>query len=428
MKSNTITKVNAREILDCRWNPTVQVEVFVDGEFAGFGNVPAGRSTGSNEAKELRDGEARYAGQGVLKAVRNVNDIIGPELVGMDVTEQRRIDEKLIKLDGTNDKSNLGANAVTPVSLAVAYAAANTLKLPLYRYLNPNAHILPVPLLNLINGGKLTSNDLDFQEFCIFPIGAETFKESMEIGHAVNVQLFEIILKKYGKIACNVGDEGGFATPITDVIEAMDVLALAVERSGFANKIKYGFDCAATHLYNKETKLYTIQGNKMTTDDVISFFKDLMKKYPIASIEDPLDEDDVEGFARIKEELGIQIIGDDLFCTNANLMKPRIDAGAANALLWKFNQVGTISQALDAANLAYRSGYGVMVSERSGETEDSAIADLVVALDAGQIKTGAGVRSERTAKYNRLLQIEEQLGSLARYAGENFANPYRITE
>ncbi|MGE4284601.1 MAG: phosphopyruvate hydratase [Clostridia bacterium] len=427
MSKVKVTKIQAREILDCRWAPTVQVDVWVNDEYAGSGNVPAGRSTGSNEAKELRDGEKRYAGLGVQKAVKNVNEVIAPALIGMDVTEQRRIDEKLIQLDGTSNKSNLGANAIMPVSLAVAYAAANTLGLPLYRYLNPNAHILPVPLLNLLNGGKLTSNDLDFQEFCIFPIGAETFKQSMEIGHAVNCELYEIVLSRYGKLACNTGDEGGFATPITDVMEAMEVLSLAVERSGYANKIVYGFDCAATHLYDKETKLYTIQGEKMTTDDVISFFKDMMKKYPIASIEDPLDEDDIEGFKKIKQELGIQIIGDDLFCTNPELMKPRIEAGAANALLWKFNQVGSLSQAIDAANLAYRSGYGIMVSERSGETEDSAIADLVVALDAGQIKTGAGVRSERTAKYNRLLQIEEQLGSLARYAGKDFANPYKIS-
>lgn len=426
MSKFKITKVHAREILDCRWNPTVQVDVWVNGELAGTGNVPAGRSTGSDEAVEVRDGEKRYAGQGVTKAVKNVNELIGPKLIGMDVTEQRRIDEKLIEIDGTDNKSNLGANAVMPVSLAAAYAASKSLGLPLYRYINPNAHILPVPLLNLINGGKLTSNDLDFQEFCIFPIGAETFKQSLEIGHAVNCELYEIILKKYGKIACNTGDEGGFATPITDVLEAMDCLSLAVNRSGYEDKIVYGFDCAATHLYDKETGLYTIQGEKMTTNDVINFFKELMKTYPIASIEDPLDETDVEGFRKIKEELGIQIIGDDLFCTNPELMKPRIAKGAANSLLWKFNQVGTLSQALDAAQLAYRNGYSVMVSERSGETEDSAISDLVVALDAGQIKTGAGVRGERTAKYNRLLTIEEELGSLARYAGKDFANGYNI--
>lgn len=420
-----ITKVHAREIIDCRWNPTVAVDIYVNGEYAGTGNCPAGRSTGSREAFVLLDGEERYGGFGTRKAVRNVNEIIGPQLVGMDVTDQRRIDEKLIAIDGTENKSNMGANALVPVSLAMAYAAAHSLGLPLYRYLNANAHTLPVPLLNLINGGKLTSNDLDFQEFCIFPIGAETFSQSMEIGNAVNRELYEIILAKYGKLACNTGDEGGFATPITDVIEAMDVLSLAVERSGYADKIVYGFDCAATHLYDKKTKLYKVQGEYFDNRGLVDFFKMLMKKYPIASIEDPMDEDDIEGFRLITEELGIQIVGDDFFCTNPSIMKPRIEAGGANALLWKFNQVGTISQALDAAQLAYRNGYGVMVSERSGETEDSAIADLVVAIEAGQIKTGAGVRSERVAKYNRLLQIEEELGSLASYAGRNFQNPYK---
>src|SRR5690625_1924286 len=362
----SITKVQAREIIDCRWTPTVQVEVWVDGQYVGSGNVPAGRSTGTNEAVELRDGEERYGGQGVLKAVKNVNEVIAPALVGMDVRDQRRIDEKLIELDGTPNKANLGANAVMPASLAVAYAAANTLGLPLYKYLNPNAHVLPVPLLNLINGGKLTSNDLDFQEFCIFPIGATSFREAMEIGNAVNRELYEIILNKYGKLPVNVGDEGGFATPITDVYEAMENLALAVSRSGYENKIKYGFDVAATHLYDPETKLYTVQGDDLTTDDMINFFKELCDKYPIATIEDPLDENDVEGFRKIKEELkDVQIIGDDLFCTNPNLMKPRIEQGAANSLLWKFNQVSTLSEAIDAAQLAYRSGYSVMVSERS---------------------------------------------------------------
>ena len=421
-----ITKVHAREIIDARWNPTVQVDVWVNGELAGSGNVPSGRSTGSNEAMELRDGEKRYGGNGVTKAVNNVNEIIAPALIGMDVTQQRVIDAKLIELDGTENKTNLGANAVMPVSLACAYAGAKSLGLPLYRYINPNAHVLPVPLFNLLNGGKLTSNDLDFQEFCIFPIGADSFKHALEIGRAVNDELAKIVLERYGKLALNVGDEGGFATPINDVMEAMEVLSLAVKNSGYEDLIVYGFDCAATHLYDKERKIYTVQGKEYDSDGMIQFFKDLMEKYPIGTIEDPMDEDDIEGFAKITKELGIQIIGDDFFCTNSRLMKPRIDQGGANALLWKFNQVGTLSEALDAANLAYRSGYGVMVSERSGETEDSAIADLVVALDAGQIKTGAGVRGERTAKYNRLLQIEEELGSLARYAGREFANTYRI--
>ena len=420
MKKFKITGVTAREILDCRWNPTVQVDVWVNDEILGRADVPAGRSTGSNEAKELRDKEKRYDGMGVRKAVRNINEVLGPAVIGMDVTDQRKVDEKLRALDGTKNKSKLGANAIIGVSLATARAASNAVQLPLYRYVNCNAHILPVPLLNLLNGGKLTSNDLDFQEFCIFPIGAETFTEAMTIGNAVNNKLREIVIKKYGKIAANVGDEGGFATPIKKVREAMDCLALAVERSGHAKKIVYGFDCAATHFYDTKTKLYTLEGNKLTTGELLDYYKALMKTYPIMSIEDPFAEDDIEGFTRATSELGIQIVGDDFFCTNPERIRARAPKGAANALLWKFNQIGTLSEALDAAELAYRQGFGIMVSERSGETEDPIIADFVVGINAGQIKTGAGVRGERTSKYNRLFQIEEELGSQAVYAGRKF--------
>jgi len=336
----------------------------------------------------LRDNEERFNGLGVIKAVKNVNEIIAPALIGMDVTEQRKIDYKMIKLDGTKNKENLGGNAIIAVSLACARAAANAISLPLYRYINPNAHVLPVPLLNLINGGKLTSNDLDFQEVCIFPVGANSFKEAMEIGYAVNEELRSIIIENYGKIAANVGDEGGFAPPIIEVREAMDHLVHAVE--------------------------------KLTTGEMIDFYKDLIKSYPIASIEDPFDENDVEGFIQATKELGIQIVGDDFFCTNPELIKERSALGGANALLWKFNQIGTLSEALDAAQIAFRNNMGIMVSERSGETEDPILADFTVSLNAGQIKTGAGVRSERTSKYNRLLQIEEELGSLAKYAGRDF--------
>lgn len=420
MKKYKITGVTAREILDCRWNPTVQVDIWVNDEILGRADVPAGRSTGANEAKELRDKEKRYDGMGVRKAVKNVNEILGPAVMGMDVTDQRKIDEKLRAVDGSKDKSKLGTNAVVGVSVAAARAAAASVQLPLYRYVNCNAHVLPVPLLNLLNGGKLTSNDLDFQEFCIFPIGAETFSEAMMIGNAVNNKLREIIIKKYGKIAANVGDEGGFATPITKVHEAMDCLVLAVERSGYAKKIVYGLDCAATHLYDEKKKEYTLEGVKLTTDELLDYYKDLIKKYPIKSIEDPFAEDDIDGFVRATKELGIQIIGDDFFCTNPDRIRTRAPLGAADALLWKFNQIGTLSEALDAAELAYRQGFGIMVSERSGETEDPIIADFVVGINAGQIKTGAGVRGERTSKYNRLFQIEEELGSQARYAGVDF--------
>lgn len=420
MKKFKITGVFAREILDCRWTPTVQVDVWVNDEILGRADVPAGKSTGANEAKELRDKEKRYEGMGVRKAVKNINAILGPAVIGMDVTDQRKVDEKLRSLDGSKDKSKLGANAIAGVSVAVARAASNAVQLPLYRYVNCNAHILPVPLLNLLNGGKLTSNDLDFQEFCIYPIGAETFSESMMIGNAVNNKLRDIVIKKYGKIAANVGDEGGFATPIKKVREAMECLVEAVDRSGYAKKIGYGFDCAATHWYNAKTKKYTLEGVDYTTDQLFDYYKKLCKDYPIISIEDPFAEDDIKGFTRATKELGIQIVGDDFYCTNPERIRERASKGAANALLWKFNQIGTLSEALDAAELAYRQGFGIMVSERSGETEDPIIADFVVGINAGQIKTGAGVRSERTAKYNRLLLIEEELGSQAVYAGRNF--------
>ncbi|HEY8463824.1 MAG TPA: phosphopyruvate hydratase [Bacillota bacterium] len=419
-----ITGVEAREILDCRWNPTVQVDVWVNNEIMGRADVPAGRSTGANEAKEIRDGEKRFIGLGVTKAVENVNRILGPAVIGMDVTDQRKVDAKLRELDGTPDKSKLGANAILGVSLATARAAANATGLPLYRYLNSNACVLPVPLLNLVNGGKLTSNDLEFQEFCIFPVGAESFREAMEIGREVYEILRGIVVKNYGKIAANVGDEGGFGPPIVKVREALDILVEAVERSPYAKKIVYGLDCATTHLYDAKTKKYSLEGKKLSTDEMIDYFKDLLKSYPIVTIEDPLSEDDVDGFIRATKELGIQIVGDDFFCTNPNRIKERAKLGAGNALLWKVNQIGTLSEAMDAADIAFRHNFGVMVSERSGETEDPMIADLVVALNAGQIKTGAGVRSERTAKYNRLLEIEAELGSQARYAGRNFRLPY----
>ena len=420
MSKFKITGIKAREIMDCRWTPTVRAEVQVNNEIIGQADAPAGRSTGSKEASELRDGEKRFNGLGVTKAVKNVNEIIAPALIGMDVTDQRKIDFKMIELDGTRNKENLGGNAIIAVSLACARAAANATDLPLYRYINPNAHVLPVPLLNLINGGKLTSNDLDFQEVCIFPVGANSFKEAMEIGYAVNEELRTIIIDNYGKIAANVGDEGGFAPPIVKVREAMDHLVHAVELSRFADKIVYGFDSAASHFYDKETKLYSLEGNKLTTGEMIDFYKDLIKSYPIASIEDPFDENDIEGFVRATKELGIQIVGDDFLCTNPELIKERAALGGANALLWKFNQIGTLSEALDAAQIAFRNSMGIMVSERSGETEDPILADFTVSLNAGQIKTGAGVRSERTSKYNRLLQIEQELGPVAKYAGKDF--------
>jgi enolase len=423
MSKYKISEVKAFEILDCRWTPTIRAEVTVNDDTKGQADTPAGRSTGSNEAKELRDGGKRYDGLGVEKAIKNINEIIAPELVGMDVTEQRKIDHKMIELDGTKNKEKLGGNAIIAVSLACARAAAATTDLPLYRYINPNAHILPVPLLNLINGGRLTSNDLDIQEVCIFPIGAKSFKEAMEIGYAVNEKLRPIIIDNYGKIAANVGDEGGFAPPIVKVREAMNHLVQAVQQSGFESKIVYGFDCAATHFYNPKTKKYLLEGEEMSSEELLDYYRQLIKEYPIATMEDPFSEDDIEGFVKATKQLGIQIIGDDFFCTNPELIKSRAKLGGANALLWKFNQVGTLSEALDAASIAYRNKFGIMVSERSGETEDPILADFTVALNAGQIKTGAGVRSERTSKYNRLLKIEQELDNTARYAGQDYCMP-----
>ncbi|MBL7124547.1 MAG: phosphopyruvate hydratase [Dehalococcoidales bacterium] len=419
-----ITRAKAREIIDCRGTPTVQVDMWVDGMLRGRADVPCGRSTGAYEAYELRDGDSRYNGLGVRKAVRNVNEIIAGEIVGIKVTEQRKIDELLISLDGTKQKTKLGANAILGVSLAAVKAASASLGIPIYQYINTNACILPVPMMNLINGGKLASNDLDFQEFIIMPVGAESFSQALQITVEINTIVGKLLLEKYGKMALNVGDEGGYVPPMTKIREPFEVLTQAVAEVGWEDKIVYALDVAATHLYDKKTGMYIIEGEQLTTDDMIGLYKDLMSTYSIASIEDPLQEDDFEGFARLTKELDIQIVGDDLFVTHTERLNKGIEMGAANALLWKYNQVGTFSEALDAAWLAFRSGYGVVVSERSGETEDSMIADCVVGLNAGQIKTGAPVRSERTSKYNQLLRIEDELGSSARYAGRKFRQPF----
>lgn len=421
---NRISAIKAREVIDCRGTPTVQVDVWVDNMLRGRADVPSGRSTGSHEAFEMRDGGKRYGGQGVQKAVANVNTIIADALRGRDVTQQRAIDRDMIALDGTPNKSRLGANAILGVSLAVARAAAAALNLPLYRYLNSEAHVLPVPMMNLVNGGKLSSNDLCFQEFIMMPVGASSFSEALQMTAEINAILRPMTAERYGKLAINVGDEGGVVPPIIDVREALDLLCEAVARSGYAEHIVYAFDCAATHLYDTATGLYTFEGKNLTRDEVIRFFQALVAEYPIVSIEDPLQEDDFEGFAEITRALpGVQIVGDDLFVTNKERLAQGLAAGSANAVLWKVNQIGTLTEAMETATMAFRNGCGVCVSERSGETEDPMIADLVVALNGGQIKTGAPVRSERTAKYNRLLQIEEELGSAATYAGRAFRRP-----
>jgi len=424
MSAQQITKICAREIVDCRGWPTVQADVWVDGRLMGRADVPAGRSTGSNEAYVLLDNNAnRYRGLGVLKAVANVNETISPLLKGMEVTEQRKIDLSMIKLDGTPNKSKLGANAIVGVSLAVARAAAAVCNMPLYRYLNPNAHVLPVPLMNCINGGRLTANDLEIQEFIIMPVGAESYAEALQMTTEINEHLRGLVIEKYGILATNTGDEGGFATPMRGIWEPFEFMAKAVEMAGYTDDIVYAMDLAANSWFDPHKGLYELDGKKYDRGELIDLYKQLCAKYPVASIEDPLEEEDFDGFALLTRELDTQIVGDDLFVTNVKRLRHGVEKSAANAMLFKVNQIGSLSEALDAAEFAYRNHYGVQVSERSGETEDPIISDLVVALNSGQIKTGMPIRGERTAKHNRLLQIEEELGNAATYAGHDFRRP-----
>ncbi len=426
MERFEIKEVRAREILDCRGEPTVEVEVWTSGGCLGRAGVPSGRSTGRHEAFELRDGGDRYNGKGVLKAVKNASEIIGPALKGRDARKQREIDELMIELDGTENKSKLGANAIVGVSLAVAKAAAKAMGIPLYQKIGgPHAHILPVPFLNLINGGKLAATELDFQEHIVMPVGANTFSEAIRIGAEVYYELGKILAKKWGRHSLNVADEGGY-TPLgmKDPREAFDAELKAIEELGYDNEFVLGLDVAASHLYDKRKKRYIIMGKEMTTQNLMELYEDLMSAYPVQSIEDPLEQEDFKGFAELTKKLRIQIVGDDLFATNVKRLKEGIKLGAANALLLKVNQIGTLSEALDAAHLAFRNDYGVQVSERSGQTEDTWLADVTVGLNAGQIKTGAPCRSERTAQYNQLLRIEEELGSNAKYAGKSFRKPF----
>jgi enolase len=397
------------------------VDVKLESDIVGRAGVPAGLSTGVHEAHEVRDGEERYRGLGVRTAVRSVNEVIGPTLVGKDASRQRDLDALMCELDGTPDKSNLGANAIVGVSLALARAAAAAAGVPLYRYLNSNAYVIPVPLFNLINGGKHASNDLEVQEFIIVPVGAESFSHALQIGTEVIFELRDLIVAKYGKIAVNTGDEGGFAPPMTGVSEPLDSLVEAVDRAGYGDLVAYGLDVAASHFYDPEEEVYHLAGDQLPCADMIALYRELCSQYNIVSIEDALHEDDFVGWATLTAELpDVQWVGDDLFVTNAHRLRKGISMGAANAVLWKVNQIGTLTEALDVAELAYRHGYGVQVSERSGETEDPIIADLTVALNAGQIKTGAPVRGERTSKYNQLLRIEEELAGQAVYAGHRF--------
>ncbi len=418
-----IRAVRAREVLDCRGLPTVQVDItLVDGS-VGRADVPAGRSTGTHEAREVRDGGSRYGGYGVRRAVANVTDVIGPAVAGQPADRQRELDRLLVELDGTPDKSALGANAILGVSLAAARAAAVSVGLPLYLYLSSDGHVLPVPLVNLINGGLHAAGQLEFQEFIVIPTGAASFGEALAESSEVNLALGAVLEDRYGRGALVLGDEGGYVPPVGDPREALELLHLGVEKAGHAGRFQFGLDCAATHFYDLQDGSYTVAGKRLSRDDLLALYLELIRDLGVVTIEDPFAEDDFESFALLTAQSGIQIVGDDLFVTDTSRLRRGIQQGAANALLWKVNQIGTLTEARDAASVATSHGYGVCVSERSGETEDPIIADLAVALNAGQIKTGAPVRGERTAKYNRLLQIEEELGSAAAYAGGHFLKP-----
>ncbi|UQX89381.1 phosphopyruvate hydratase [Jatrophihabitans telluris] len=414
----TIEAVGAREILDSRGNPTVEVEVALDDGTLARAAVPSGASTGAFEAVELRDGGSRYGGKGVTKAVNAVLDDIGPELLGFEASEQRLVDAALIDLDGTPDKSKFGANAILGVSLAVAKAAASSADLPLFRYLGgPNAYLLPVPMMNILNGGAHADSNVDVQEFMIAPIGAPTFAEALRQGAEVYHAL-KSVLKSKG-LSTGLGDEGGFAPSLASNRTALDVIAEAVEKTGLklGSDIVLAMDVAATEFYSDGA--YQFEGAAKSAEQMVAYYSELVAAYPIVSIEDPMSEEDWDGWVSLTNELDddIQIVGDDLFVTNPTRLARGISAGAANALLVKVNQIGTLTETLDAVDLAHRSGYRCMMSHRSGETEDTTIADLAVATNCGQIKTGAPARSERVAKYNQLLRIEEELDDAARYAG-----------
>jgi enolase len=414
----SIDAVGAREILDSRGNPTVEVEVALDDGTITRAAVPSGASTGAFEAVELRDGGERYAGKGVTKAVDNVLDVIGPELVGYDASEQRLVDQRLLDLDGTPNKERLGANAILGVSLAVAKAAAESAGLPLFRYVGgPSAHLLPVPMMNILNGGAHADSNVDVQEFMIAPIGAPTFAEALAMG-TETYHALKSVLKGRG-LATGLGDEGGFAPSLPSNRDALDLIGEAVEKAGYTlgRDIAFALDVAATEFHSDGG--YDFEGQTRSAEYLIDYYRGLVDAYPIVSIEDPLSEEDWDGWIALTAALGdrVQIVGDDLFVTNPARLADGISRDAANALLVKVNQIGTLTETLDAVNLAHRNGYRCMMSHRSGETEDTTIADLAVATDCGQIKTGAPARSERVAKYNQLLRIEEELDDAARYAG-----------
>lgn len=421
---SVITDIHAREVLDSRGNPTVEAEVYT--ELGGFGRaiVPSGASTGEHEAVELRDGDkSRFLGQGVLTAVENVNGEIAKAVIGLDVTDQRLIDQTMIDLDGTPNKGRLGANAMLAVSLASARAAADELGLPLYEYLGgPNAHVLPTPMMNVINGGKHADNNVDIQEFMIMPVGAPTVREAIRWGsetfHALKKEL-----EAAGKVT-SVGDEGGFAPDFANNEEPFEYLIKAIEDAGYkpGKDIAIAFDVAASELWNDEDKKYKLRwstGEEYTTEEWINYLSSIIEKYPVVSVEDPIDENNWDDWVTITDKLGkkVQLVGDDFFVTNTDYLKKGIQMGAANSILIKLNQIGTLTETVEAIEMAKEAGYTAIVSHRSGETEDTTIADLVVATNAGQIKTGSMSRTDRLAKYNQLMRIEDQLGDVAQYKG-----------
>lgn len=424
---STITHLHAREVLDSRGNPTVEAEVYTDTGAFGRAMVPSGASTGKYEAVELRDGdEHRYMGKGVLNAVNNIKTAISQELVGIPVTEQALIDQIMIDLDGTPNKANLGANAMLAVSLAAAQAGAQATGMPLYRYIGgTNARTLPVPMMNILNGGQHADNKIDFQEFMVMPFGAQSFSEALQMGTEVFHNLKKVLSSK--GLSTNVGDEGGFAPNLGSNTEAIEVVLQAIEKAGYrpGEDIWIAMDAAASEFYNSEENVYHFHmssGEKLSPSEMVGFWKDWTSKYPIISIEDGLDEDDWDGWKQLTDSIGdkVQLVGDDLFVTNVERLQKGLNNSVANSILIKVNQIGTLTETINAVSLAHRHSYTSVMSHRSGETEDNIIADLAVALNTGQIKTGSASRSDRMSKYNQLLRIEEMLGDSAIFTGKNF--------
>jgi enolase len=421
---NKITKVRAREVLDSRGNPTVEVEVWA-GAAMGCAIAPSGASTGVHEALELRDNDrSRYSGKGVLRAVDGVNTKIAKAITGLDCSKQEEADRAIIELDGTENKKNLGANAMVATSMAVAKCAAACMSVPLYRRFDPHASILPVPMLNVLNGGKHAGTRLSPQEFMIVPTGAPSFREALRMAAETYHTLAGILKASYGASAKNVGDEGGYAPNIKTTSEALGCLINAIEAVGYTKEISLAIDPAASSFYDSGRERYFLDGRSLTAPELVDYWTDIAGDYPIVSIEDPFNEEDFESFAALTERIGsrVQVIGDDIFVTNVRRIRKGIEKCAANSVLIKLNQVGTITETRDAIDLARRNGWTTVVSHRSGETEDTTIADFTVGFGTGQIKTGAPARGERTSKYNRLLRVEEELGTKAKYAGRNF--PY----